>query len=229
MESTNGNLLPLLYGRLGGRWKRGGEGEITEGGNYLGAQAISHWESRLDTTASIIQMSPVNERDPNKSPLNPLEENWNISLHKILLLFNCSLGCIGSTQRRNCISFKSRSHKYPQMLIDMINWCWIQRLYAPTVLSSSSWHHTAPGQTHRLRRSDLQLLLILNKFLQVFAVCHTFSSSSSPAILPYILCSFRVALLKYLLCQDAHQKKPGPCRPHRLFSFTLFSKRSITK
>lgn len=41
--------------------KGGGDGGITEGENDLGAQAISHWESMLDTTASIIQMTTVNE------------------------------------------------------------------------------------------------------------------------------------------------------------------------
>lgn len=55
--------------------KGGGDGGITEGENDLGAQAISHWESRLDTTASIIQMTTVNEQDPNKSPLNSLGEH----------------------------------------------------------------------------------------------------------------------------------------------------------
>ena len=55
--------------------KGGGEGGITEHENDLGTQAISHWESRPDTTASIIQMTTANEQDPNKSPLNSLEEH----------------------------------------------------------------------------------------------------------------------------------------------------------
>lgn len=55
--------------------KGGGEGGITEGENDLETQAISHWKSRPDTTASIIQMTTVNERDPNKSPLNSLGEH----------------------------------------------------------------------------------------------------------------------------------------------------------
>lgn len=53
----------------------GGEGGITEEENDLGTQAISHRESRPDTTASIIQMTTANERDPNKSPLNLLGEH----------------------------------------------------------------------------------------------------------------------------------------------------------
>ncbi len=53
----------------------GGEGGITEEENDLGTQAISHWESRADTTASIIQMTTANERDPNKSPLNSQGEH----------------------------------------------------------------------------------------------------------------------------------------------------------
>lgn len=52
-------------------WKE----ETTEGRNYSGARAISHRESRPDTAASIIHMTTVNERDPNKSPLNSLGEN----------------------------------------------------------------------------------------------------------------------------------------------------------
>lgn len=52
-------------------WKGG----TMEGRNYSGAQAISHWESRPDTAASIIHMTTVNEQDPNKSPLNSLGEN----------------------------------------------------------------------------------------------------------------------------------------------------------
>lgn len=53
----------------------GGEKGITEEENDLGTQTISHWESRPDTTASIIQMTMANERDPNKSPLNSLGEH----------------------------------------------------------------------------------------------------------------------------------------------------------
>lgn len=44
-------------------------------GNYSGAPAISHPESRPDTAASIIHMTTVNEQDPNKSPLNSLGGN----------------------------------------------------------------------------------------------------------------------------------------------------------
>lgn len=60
----------------GGGWGEEEEREENRGEeNDLGAQAISHRESRLDTTASIIQMTTVNERDPNKSPLNSLGEH----------------------------------------------------------------------------------------------------------------------------------------------------------
>lgn len=59
------NLLEVLE-RGGGRG--GGEGGITVQENDLGTHAISHWKSRPDTTASIIQMTMANERDPNKSP-----------------------------------------------------------------------------------------------------------------------------------------------------------------
>lgn len=59
---------------MGGE-KGGGEGGITEEENDLGTQAISHWESRPDTTASIIQMTMANEQDLNKSSLNSLEEH----------------------------------------------------------------------------------------------------------------------------------------------------------
>lgn len=67
--------------RGGGRGGR--EGGITVQENDLGTQAISQRESRPDTTASIIQMTMANERDPNKSPLNSLREHSNISLQKI--------------------------------------------------------------------------------------------------------------------------------------------------
>ena len=51
-----------------GRRKGGGKGGITEKENDTETQAISQWESRPDTSASIIQITTVNERDPNKSP-----------------------------------------------------------------------------------------------------------------------------------------------------------------
>lgn len=71
-------LWPLSWriagrGGGGGRRRRGRKNRGEE--NDLGAQAISHRESRLDTSASIIQMTTVNERDPNKSPLNSLGEH----------------------------------------------------------------------------------------------------------------------------------------------------------
>ena len=76
MESGRLPLRKLVVEVLerGGK-KGGGEGGITEVENDLGTQAISHWENRPDTTASIIQMTTANERDPNKSPLNSLEEH----------------------------------------------------------------------------------------------------------------------------------------------------------
>lgn len=72
-------ILPLIKFVIevlerGGK-KGGGEGGITEKENDLETQAISHRESRSDTTASIIQMTTANERDLNKSPLNSLGEH----------------------------------------------------------------------------------------------------------------------------------------------------------
>lgn len=67
-EAQTGNPFATLQLK---HWKGG----RMEGGNYSGAQAISHRESRPDTAASIIHMTTVNEQDPNKSPLNSLGEN----------------------------------------------------------------------------------------------------------------------------------------------------------
>lgn len=67
-EARTGNPFTTLQLK---HWKGG----TMEGGNYSGAQAISHRESRPDTAASIIHMTTVNEQDPNKSPLNSLGEN----------------------------------------------------------------------------------------------------------------------------------------------------------